>query len=120
MSLWRGHSDNQKICRIARSILSSGFLRTETIVARAMGKGLEEGMFIAPCLMFGEGQARGLAAWLAWHVLEDVLSRGDVQVAESMGQVFKSLVNIPTHVDHAGAAYGADNVPIAQAVRPNT
>ena len=61
MSLWRGHSDNQKMCRIARSILSSGFLRTETIVARAMDKGPGEGMIVAPCLMFGEGQARG---WL--------------------------------------------------------
>ena len=81
--MWCGHSDNQKICRIARSILTSGFLQAETAFACTMDMSTTDGLVDAPCLMFGEGQARGLAARLAWHILEDALSQGTMDADES-------------------------------------
>ena len=46
-------------------------------------------------LLFGDGQARGLAAWFAWHILkEHILSEGFLPTP-GVERVFRSLLKIP-------------------------
>ena len=63
-SLWRGLSDNKKIIRLARSMITSGYRQDEPINCRTSDLTALDGV-LAGKLLFGDGQARGLAARLA-------------------------------------------------------
>ncbi len=70
-SFWRGPSDNKKIIRLSRSMVTSGFKRDEPIRSRtfnlsADGDGED---VVTSRLLFGDGQARGLAVRLAWQLI---------------------------------------------------
>ena len=67
-SLWRGMSDNKKIIRLARSMITSGYRQDEPINCRTSDLTASDGV-LAGKLLFGDGQARGLAARLAFHFL---------------------------------------------------
>lgn len=114
-SLWRGPSDNQKLVRIARSIICTGFHGDEPIVSRSPG---------APprvsALLFGDGQARGLAARLAWQVLLQAIAKGDVTESQkpSFERVLESLLRIPTVFEVHGDGSDLDML-VAQAVKQN-
>ena len=67
-SLWRGLSDNKKIIRLARSMVTTGYRQDEPISCRTSDLTALDGV-LAGKLQFGDGQARGLAARLALHFL---------------------------------------------------
>ena len=67
-SLWRGLSDNNKIIRLARSMITSGYRQDEPINCRISDLTALAGVLVGK-LLFGDGQARGLAARLAFHFL---------------------------------------------------
>ena len=67
-SLWRGLSDNKKIVRLARSMVTTGYRQDEPISCRTSDLTALDGV-LAGKLLFGDGQARGLAARLAVHFL---------------------------------------------------
>ena len=67
-SLWRGMSDNKKIIRLARSMITSGYRQDEPINCRTSDLTALDGV-LAGKLLFGDGQARGLAARLAVRTL---------------------------------------------------
>ena len=117
-SLWRGNSDNTKVCRIARSIIAGGFLKTEPVVARTcVVAKTENGTLEGPCLTFGDGQARGLATFLVWSVLESTLPVSEWH--PSVKPIFMSLLEIPTHYDVDATSVGPENMLIQQVVRQN-
>ena len=64
-SLWRGLSDNKKNIRLARSMVTSGYRQDEPINSRTFDLSDPDGI-LAGKLLFGAGQARGLAVLLAF------------------------------------------------------
>ena len=67
-SLWRGLSDNKKIIRLAHRMVTTGYREDEPISCRTPDLTALDGVLAAK-LLFGDGQARGLAARLAFHFL---------------------------------------------------
>jgi hypothetical protein len=63
-SLWRGLSDNKNI-RLARSMVTTGYRQDEPINSRTFDLSAPDGI-LAGKLLFGDGQARGLAVRLAF------------------------------------------------------
>ena len=64
-SLWRGMSDNQKLIRLARSMITRGYRLDEPINCRTSDLSALDGV-LAGKLLFGDGQARGQPhAWLS-------------------------------------------------------
>ena len=116
-SLWRGSSDNDKIIKIARSIISTGFHNDEPIMSRTLTLGTQ-----APAvnmLLFGDGQARGLAARLAWHVISVLLCAEDAPPSSpNLARIARSLLHIPTVFEQHGDGSEVDML-VAQAVRQN-
>jgi hypothetical protein len=112
-SLWRGQSDAQKVCALARSFLCTGYDHSQPICSRDVHVGVSD-------LRFGDGQKRGLAWRLAWSVLRNLLhTAGPHRSSASMARIFKSLLQVPTSFpslqesDHQAGL-------IEQAVRQNT
>ena len=67
-SLWRGLSDNKKIIRLARSMVTTGFRQDEPVDARTFDLTAADGVLAAK-VFFGDGQSRGLAARWAFQIL---------------------------------------------------
>ena len=91
-----GLSDNKKVVRLACSMVTFGYKRGEPIRSRAFDLSSSIGVLAAK-LLFGDGQARGLAARLAWqflltHFCKNLESIGD---PEAM-RIMESLLHIPT------------------------
>ena len=55
-SLWRGLTDNKKIIRLARSMLTTGFRQDEPINSRTFDLTAADGVLAAK-IFFGDGQA---------------------------------------------------------------
>ena len=117
-SLWRGLSDNKKIVRLARSMLAGGYKGDEPIRSRTFDLTSSDGILAAK-LLFGDGQARGLSARLAFQLLAvHFRSQPDLIGDPTAMQIMQSLLNLPTVFEPSG-----DNSPedlmVAQAVRQN-
>jgi hypothetical protein len=67
-SLWRGLSDNNKVIRLARSMVTTGYRQDEPINSRTFDLTAPDGI-LAGKLLFGDGQARGVAVRLAFNFL---------------------------------------------------
>ena len=109
-SFWRGISDNSKIVKITKSILATGFHINESIVSRGQVQNGHE----CQKLLFGDGQARGLAAKLAWTVFSKVVRVKAWQ--PSMTHIFDSLTQLPTMFEEH---QDATDALVSQVVRQN-
>ena len=117
-SLWRGLSDPQKVCGIARSLLSVGFDLSEPICAR-------DGTFGYQSLKFGDGQKRGLALRLAWCAFRKLCSELGFNPAAAtqypnMQKIFKSLTQVPALLPSAADSQDLRGCLVQQALRQNT
>ena len=118
-SLWRGLSDNKKLVRLARNMVTAGFKRDEPILSRSFDLRSDDGVLAAK-LLFGDGQARGLAARLAWQFLLNLMrSRGDQLMGDpEIMRIMQSLLFIPTVFERSGES-SSEDLMVAQAVRQN-
>ena len=118
-SLWRGLSDNKKIVRLARSMVTTGYRQDEPINSRTFDLTAADGV-LAGKLLFGDGQARGLAARLAFQFVLNAVRQssdglwGDPEVM----RIMQSLIQIPT-VFASSTGCSGDDLVVAQAVRQN-
>ena len=114
-SLWRGPSDPQKVCGIARSLLCSGYDQSEPICAR-------DHDVMPYALRFGDGQKRGLAWRLAWCLLKKVCDNLQAQARDypNLRKIFLSLARVPTVFPSEADARDAKATLIQQALRQNT
>ena len=119
-SLWRGPSDNKKVARLARSMACSGFHEDEPICARTFDLSASPNDLVVNRLMFGDGQARGLAAKLVWHlILNHLRSASNTSPAmPCVGLIIRSLIHIPTVFEHIGNNTMEDLL-VGQAARQN-
>ncbi len=118
-SLWRGMSDNKKLIRLSRSMVTTGYRQDEPINSRTFDLTAPEGVLAAK-LLFGDGQARGLAARLAFQfVLNAVRHSQDSLMGDpELMRIMQSLIQIPTVFAKSGECSGEDLI-VAQAVRQN-
>ena len=117
-SLWRGLSDNKKIVRLARSMIPSGYKRDELIRSRTFDLSSNDGILAAK-LLFGDGQARGLSARLAWQFLIMHFRNAPNMIGEPMSMhIMESLLNIPSVFEVSGDSSHED-LMVAQAIRQN-
>ena len=117
-SLWRGLSDNKKIIRLARSMITSGYRQDEPINCRTSDLTALDGV-LAGKLLFGDGQARGLAARLAFHFLLNTVrtSQDSLMGDPEIMRIMQGLLLIPTVISTGGST--GEDLIIAQAVRQN-
>ena len=117
-SLWRGLSDNKKIIRLARSMITSGYRQDEPINCRTSDLTALDGV-LAGKLLFGDGQARGLAARLAFHFLLNTVrtSQDSLMGDPEIMRIMQGLILIPTVVSTGGST--GEDLIVAQAVRQN-
>ena len=117
-SLWRGLSDNKKLVRLARSMVMCGFKRDEPIRSRTFDLSSTDGV-LAGKLLFGDGQARGLAARLAWQVIIMHFRQNLHDIGEPTAmEVMQSMLMIPTVFERCGDSSHEDQM-VAQVVRQN-
>ena len=96
-SLWRGLSDNKKLIRLARNMVTIGYRQDEPINARTFDLTSADGVLAAK-IFFGDGQARGLAARLAFQFMLNTARAsfhsmaGDPEVM----RIMRGLVQIPS------------------------
>ena len=113
-SLWRGLSDNTKLVRLSRSMVSSGFKPDESVRARTFDLSGPNEDPVVHRIMLGDGQARLLAARLSWQlVVNTAQARSDIRQDPNLKKVLKSLLYIPTvfelhgtvgmHVERSGS-----------------
>ena len=118
-SLWRGLSDNTKLALLARSMVSSGFLEDEPIRARSFDLSGPDSEPVTGRLLLGDGQARGLAARLAWQLIINKLSTDDTMRGDpALKKILKSLLQIPTVFEQHGTG-SPEDIMVAQAARQN-
>ena len=117
-SLWRGLSDNKKIIRLARSMITSGYRQDEPINCRTSDLTALDGV-LAGKLLFGDGQARGLAARLAFHFLMNTVrtSQDSLMGDPEIMRIMQGLILIPTVISTGGST--GEDLIVAQAVRQN-
>ena len=117
-SLWRGLSDNKKIIRLARSMITTGYRQDEPINCRTSDLTALDGV-LAGKLLFGDGQARGLAARLAFHILMKTVreSQASLMGDPEIMRIMQGLLSIPTVVSTGGST--GEDLMVAQAVRQN-
>ena len=117
-SLWRGLSDNKKIIRLARSMITRGYRLDEPINCRTSDLTASDGV-LAGKLLFGDGQARGLAARLAFHSLLNTVrtSQDSLMGDPEIMRIMQGLLLIPTVISTGGST--GEDLIIAQAVRQN-
>ena len=118
-SLWRGMTDNKKIIRLARSMLTSGYRTDEPINCRTFDLRSADDVLAAQ-IYFGDGQARGLAARLAFQFLMNAVrtSENSLMGDPEAARIMESLIVIPTVFAKSGEGGYEDNV-VSQAVRQN-
>ena len=94
--MWRGLSDNKKVVRLACSMVTSGYKRDEPIRSRTFDLSSSDGVLTRK-LLFGDGQARGLAARLAWQLLRTHFRKSPESVGDPDDmRIMESLLHIPT------------------------
>ena len=118
-SLWRGLSDNKKVIGLARSMVTTGYRQDEPIKSRTFDLTAPDGI-LAGKLLFGDGQARGLAVRLAFHFLVNgVRQAPDGLIGDSeLIRIMQGLIQVPTVFTKYGEGSPADLI-VAQAVRQN-
>ena len=98
-SLWKGPSDNKKLCRLTRSILN-GYDQAEPIQSRTCDLSDHDGSgLLVDRLLFGDGQARGVAVRFAWKLMTDWLESSEFFPSPAMERVFRSLLQVPAVFD---------------------
>ena len=119
-SFWRGLSDNKKIIRLSRSMVTAGFKQDEPIRSRTFDlSGDDDHGLVIARLLFGDGQARGLAVRLAWQlILHHFCEHPDHMGEPEAVRVMQSLLNIPTVFEESGSNT-LEDLLVAQAVRQN-
>ena len=118
-SLWRGLTDNKKIIRLARSMVTMGYRADEPINSRTLDLTAADGV-LARKLYFGDGQARGLAARLAFQLLLNATRNAeDSLMGDAEAQrIMRGFLEIPTVFTRSGQGTADDQI-VAQAVRQN-
>ena len=118
-SLWRGLSDNKKIIRLARSMVTSGYREDEPINSRTLDLTAADGV-LARKLLFGDGQARGLAARLVFQLVLNAVrqSQDSLMGDPEVMRIMRGLIQIPTVFIRNGEGSVEDQI-VAQAVRQN-
>jgi hypothetical protein len=99
-SLWRGPPDNRKVIKLARSIVITGFRQSDPLTSRTLDLSPRAGEgggpdILSGRLLFGDGSARGLAAFLVWQLLWKKGTNLPTGDAALVG-VVESLVAMPT------------------------
>ena len=99
-------------------MVAGGYNRGEPIRPHTFDLRALDGILAAK-LLFGDGQARGLSARLAWRTLL-VHSRANPElIGEPMSmQIMQSLLNIPTVFEQTGEGSHED-LMVAQVIRHN-
>lgn len=115
-SLWRGLSDNKKLVRLSRSMVAAGFKKDEPIRSRTFDLRSNNGIMAAH-LLFGDGQARGLSARLAWRtILGHFRANPNLMGEPAAMQIMQSLLAIPTVFEQTGEGTHED-LMVAQVIR---
>ena len=115
-SLRRGLNDNKKLARLARSMIAAGFKQDEPIRSRTFDL-RSDNVILAAQLLFGDGQARGLSARLAWPTIRGhVRANPDLMWEPTSMQIMQSLLNIPTVFEQTGEGSHED-LMVAQVIR---
>ena len=99
---------------------TSGFLRDEPIRSRTFDLSDKEGTGLVTARMqFGDGQARGLAARLAWQLILRYFHQHPEHIGDpEAGRGMQALLNIPTVFEESGNN-SPEDLLVAQAVRQN-
>ena len=118
-SLWRGLSDNKKIIRLARSMVTTGYRQDEPINSRTFDLSAPDGI-LAGKLLFGDGQASGLAVRLAFQFLVNLVRQSpDSLIGDpELMRIMQGLIQVPTVFTKSGESTTEDLI-VAQAVRQN-
>ena len=117
-SMWPGLSNNKKIIRLARSMITTGYRQDEPINCRTSDLTASDGV-LAGKLLFSDGQAHGLAARLAFHSLLNTVrtSQDSLMGDPEIMRIMQGLLQIPTVISTGGST--GEDLIIAQAVRQN-
>ncbi len=116
-SMWRGPPENRRLLRLARAIVSSGFLPSSVISSRTLEVSGGDSKHTAFQLQFGDGSARGVSACLVWLLLLENLQdipKGDAGVS----QMVNSLLAINTMFEEVGKG-DSKSMLVTQAARQN-
>jgi len=94
-SMWKGHPDNKKLCRITRSMLN-GYDLSEPILSRSNDLGDRDGSgVLLHRLLFGDGMCRGLAVLFAFNLILEWVNDDKFAPSPNMDRVFRSLMRVP-------------------------
>ena len=121
-SLWTGIAPNQKLVKITKSILTTGFWETEPISARTndlslhvADDGVQTGV-VTNRLLFGDGCVRGMALRWAWALFTKFALQTGAPRTADLKTTFLGLLSIPT-VFASHGSFG--DALVAQAVQQN-
>ena len=118
-SFWRGLSDNKKIIRLSRSMVTAGFKQDEPIRSRTFDLSGDDDGFVIARLLLGDGQARRLAVRLAWQLILQHFREHPDHIGEPEAvRIMQSLLNIPTVFEECGSNT-LEDLLVAQVVRQN-
>ena len=118
-SLWRGDTDNKKLARLTRSILN-GFNQAEPINSRTNDLSDWDGSnILLNRLLFGDGQARGLAVRFAWSILQQHILKDAFQPSPAAERVFRSLIAVPVVFQDCQRGIGLDQKLVECVVTQN-
>ena len=118
-SLWRGPTDNKRLCRLARSMLN-GYHSSEPIQSRTSDLSDKDGTgLLLNRLHFGDGQSRGLGAWLAWNVMMEWVNDKNFIPSPNLDRVFRSLLQVPAVFEARKQCLSNDAFLVDCAVKQN-
>ncbi len=118
-SLWKGPTDNKKLCRLARLILN-GFDSAEPIQSRTVDLSDWDGSgLLLNRLLFGDGQSRGLGVWFAWNVMMEWINHPDFIPSPGLERVFRTLLQVPVVFEAKKRGLSQDSHLLECAVKQN-
>ena len=87
----------QKVIRLARSMVTAGYCQDEPISSHKFDLSAPDGI-LAGKLLFGDGQARGLAVRLAFQFLVNLLRQSQDSLCgdPELMRVMEGLIKVPT------------------------
>jgi hypothetical protein len=108
-----------KIIRLARSMVTTGYCQNEPISSRTYDLSAPDGI-LAGKLLFGDGQARGLAVRLAFQFLVNLVrqSQDSLFGDPELMRIMMGLIQVPTVFTTSGES-NTEDLSVAQAVRQN-
>ena len=116
-SMWRGSPDNPRVVRLARSMITSGFREDSVVAARSLDlSGNGSGGPVAFQLLFGDGSARGVAAFVTWLLVCKNLD--SLPCDEAVENMVQSLLTFNTIFEAHGDGSPKDAL-IVQRARQN-